>query len=251
MRSHFVPVSYLKAFANKPALCQYGRVHVIERERDYYPSIKKVCVNKNYYSHFPSTDSRLFQSQEMLLGSLANVNHIPDNFAIELWKLKIRNKAILDFTNYRELIVLSNSTIDLGLRTEWFVEIKGDSQFITCDDPLIVYGGNSPEEMCFMLTVSPSRLVISAPTQFYSNVSSIANIEDVELVNKLVCHQIRRCAITHPSKRDVDNLRLYFPAKTIKIRSDIMWTQSPFMIINFHGPNPQGPNCLPSFISLK
>jgi hypothetical protein len=252
LRAHFVPIAYLKAFSDNPSKGRDGQVNVITREREFTAKIDKLCACTDYYTKCPKTDFKLFENQEKTFADLSNANDVPYGLSNHIWQLKLRNTAILDSTKYRQLIATSATATPLGERYESFISTNGAYELITCDDPVITYDGNTPQEMCFLLTISPSRLFVSAPKNRYLITSATATEADVLHINRLVCRQVRNYAITHPNTVNLSELKKEFPQEPISAMSDIL--HSPYsgdtIILNFRGHNSRGPESLPSFMNL-
>ncbi len=251
MRAHFVPVSYLKAFSSDPAIGRKARIRAVERSGEYVTSVDNVCVCSDYYSHMPSADAALFRSQEISLPQLANTDFVPPNLAHLLWELKLRNRAILDFSRYREMLLMAAKHVDLGERITWYAEVEGSAdRLVTCDDPVIVYSGGVLSEYCFLLAVSPTRLAVSAPRHLYRRNGVTLTSGDVRLINTLLSQQTRRTVLLPPAATVPRYIRDVIPHLAKEARSELMHGPSPFVILNFHGPNPHAAGQLPSCLGL-
>lgn len=250
MRAHFVPVGYLKGFSPDPSAERSATVTVVERQKMYQTSVESICACSDYYSHFPEEDGALFAAQETLLPQLTSIapEALPADLAPHLWRLKVRNRAILDNTRYRDLILPASQTVDLGTRKQSIIVAHSPCELITSDDPLILYGYGEPSDLGFLLPVSPDRLVVSVPVNRFAIVSGTASAADVELINRLTCRQARRCVIMRSPTGDPSTLRLHMRASPQPAASGVAHGRTPAAFLNFTSVNPQGPDGTPSFL---
>lgn len=250
MRAHFVPAGYMKAFSPDPSAGRESQVTVVERQKTYRTSVENLCVCKDYYSRFPKEDDALFKEQEELLPQLATMDPTTalGDLAPHLWRLKMRNRAILGSAHYRNLILEASKVVNLGVRHEAFVDVSGTEELIISDDPLVAYGEGGPHEQCFVLPVSPTRLVVSAPAGFLSIVDKLASDEDIRKLNSLACKQAQRCLIMRTAPSDPSLLQSMMSAAPQPASAGIAPMPEWTAIVNYVSFNSRGPNGMPSFL---
>ncbi|WP_437587895.1 DUF4238 domain-containing protein [Sorangium sp. So ce1000] len=250
MRAHFVPAGYMKAFSPDPSAGRDSQVTVVERQKVYRTSVENLCVCKDYYSRFPKEDDALFREQEGALARLASMDPDTalDDLAPHLWRLKMRNRAILDATRYRTYILAASKAMNLGMRQEAVVVVAGSEELITSDDPLIVYGDGHPQEQCFILPVSPKRVIVSASAKFFSLASKSASGDDVRLLNRLACEQAQRCLIMQAAPANRSALQQMMSPVPQRATSGFVPLPAPTAIINYVSVNPRAPGRALSFI---
>ncbi len=200
MRAHFVPVAYLKGFSDQSAEPRHSKAYAVAKDRMFHTALDNLCVCSDYYSAFPEEDAALFEELEAVLGALLDKARANDRselrgIALHLWRLKLRNRAILDFSHHKQPLMAAGENVDLDEHETHFVSATRGLTLITSDDPLLLFGDGGSEAHCFILPLSPELLLVSAPTPRFSVTNSEASPDDVLLLNKLQCKQARRYVI--------------------------------------------------------
>jgi hypothetical protein len=257
MKAHFVPVSYLKGFASGNPKARYAKAYVIER-RKVYPNptaIRKICARTDYYTPIPAQDARLFSDQETVFGTILSKLAAGDTSVLiditpQLWLLKLRNIAILENTSYRTCVLETGKNIKFPDRAVSVIQTQSPSRLITSDDPLLLIGEGSPENMCFVLPLTPEKLLVSVPEKYFAIVGNEATNADVELLNKLQCRQARRCVITRDAPTDPSRYQRNMPQEPHPATSGVI-TITKSAILNFISINAKGPDGLPSFLTVR
>ncbi|MCG3776719.1 MAG: hypothetical protein JW395_3581 [Nitrospira sp.] len=171
-----------------------------------------------------------------------------------IWSLKLRNRSILDFSHYRQLVMAAGANVNLSSHTARVIFTPPPDQLITSDDPVLIFGIGNPSEQCFILPLTPNLLVVSASTTFFSLHSSTASSSDVQLLNRLQCQQARRHIICYDMPPTPKLYQEDIPVSPRRARSEIRFTPSRnggYLILNFFTYNPRGPGMSLSFLSPK
>lgn len=259
MRAHFVPIAYLKGFSKGTGDPRRSSAVAIARDKVFQASLDNLCVCSDYYTAFPEEDAALFAQDEPFFATLvqgisAGVASALHSIPQRIWSLKLRNRSILDFSYYRQLVMAAGANVDLSSHTARVIFTPPPDQLITSDDPVLIFGIGNPSEQCFILPLTPNLLVVSASTTFFSLHSSTATSSDVQLLDRLQYQQARRHIICYDMPPTPKLYQEDIPVSPRRARSEIRFTPSRnggYLILNFFSYNPRGPGMSLSFLSPK
>jgi len=257
LKAHTLSVAYLKAFAtarrNKET--RFWHAWAVDRAKCFRASLKRLCAEGGYYTADSGIDAALFMQQENAFGDLLPRLTAGDTAALleiaeHLWLLKLRNTAILDSTRHRLLLLREGRAIPLGERVSALINASDlPVPLVTSDDPVLLFGDGLPSVQCFVLPISPDRILVSAPKSDFRMVSSYASTADVELLNRLQCRQARRYVIMRDEPIDPTAYQAAMSPTPRPAASGAALTNGRgSIIINVVSTNPSGPDSLPSFL---
>jgi hypothetical protein len=260
MRAHFVPVAYLKGFADVRSEARSAKAFAIPRERPpFRTSLDNLCVCTDYYTTLPHEDATLFEAQETLFGKLLEGVSAGDfarlqGIAPHLWRMKIRNRSILDSTRYKQILMAAAQTMDLGLRETKILTTTGVQKLITSDDPIMLFGDGGPSLQAFLLPLSPEIVLVDVPSQLFSVSAGGASDEDVDLLNKYQCQQAHRYVMMRDEPTLPATYQKQMPAQARGASSGVAIANNSgaaTAYLNFISYNPRGAGVLPGFLTER